>query len=72
MNFKQTVVYFVLYFALIFVISAAVTFLYALIAHSTGVVNWETAFTLAVIMGIVLTMVRFQEQKRLTGRQDRG
>jgi hypothetical protein len=71
MNFKQTVIYFVLIFVITFVISAVVTFLYALIAHGAGVVDWETAFTLAVILGIVLTGIRFQEQKRLAGREDK-
>jgi CHASE3 domain sensor protein len=71
MNFMQTVIYFVLVFVLTFVVSAVVTFLYALIAHGTGVVDWETAFALAAILGIVLTMVRFQEQKRPAGHEDK-
>jgi len=61
MNFKQTVIYFVLIFVITFVVSA----------DGAGVVDWETAFTLAVILGIVLTGIRFQEQKRLAGREDK-
>jgi hypothetical protein len=41
-----------------FVVAAAVTYLYSLIAHGSGVVHWETAFQLAIILGIVLPLTR--------------
>ena len=43
---------------LIFVVAAAVTYLYSLIVHGSGSVNWETAFYLAFVFGIVLPVTR--------------
>ena len=39
-----------------FGVAAVVTYLYSLIAHGSGSVNWETAFRLAMILGIVLPL----------------
>ncbi len=41
-----------------FVVSAIVTFLYSLIAHGSGSVSWDTAFHLAIILGIMLPLTR--------------
>lgn len=41
-----------------FVVVAVVTFLYSLVAHGKGLVNWETAFQLAFVLGIVLPFSR--------------
>lgn len=64
MNIKQTTFYFVTIFALVLIISAIVTYLYSLIVHSAGAVNWETSFQLAIIFGIVLTWINFMEKKK--------
>jgi hypothetical protein len=61
MNTKQTFVYFLGMFALTFVVSAIVTFLYSLIVHGAGVVDWETAFRFAIIFGIIFT---WEKRKR--------
>ena len=41
-----------------FVVTTIVTYLYRWIAHGSGSVNWETAFQLAVILGIVVPLTR--------------
>ncbi len=64
MDVKQAVVYFLRIFVLIFVVSAIVTFLYSLVVHKMGVVDWETAFRFAIILGIVLTWINVQEKKK--------
>ncbi len=64
MNFKQIFFYFVTIFVLVLIISAIVTFLYSLIVHSAGKVNWETAFQLAIIFGIVLTWINYFDKKK--------
>jgi hypothetical protein len=48
-----------------FVVAAVVTYLYSLIAHGSGLVNWDTAFHLAIILGIVLPLTR----ARVDGRK---
>jgi hypothetical protein len=49
---------------LTFVVAAVVTYLYNLIAHGSGSVDWETAFLLAIILGIVVPLTR----TRVAGR----
>lgn len=41
-----------------FVVAAVVTFLYNMIAHGAGSVDWDTAFYLAFILGIILPLAR--------------
>lgn len=57
MEFSRLFVRFLGTAALGFAVTAGVTYLYSSIAHGTGVVDWETAFRLAVILGIVLTVI---------------
>lgn len=47
-----------------FVVAAVVTYLYSLIAHGSGSVNWDTAFHLAIILGIVLPLTRARTDGR--------
>ncbi len=47
-----------------FVVAAIVTYLYSLIAHGSGSVNWDTAFHLAIILGIVLPLTRARTDGR--------
>ncbi len=55
MNFKRIFVSFLSIAALGFVVTAAVTYLYSLIFHGAGAVDWGTALRTAIILGIVLT-----------------
>jgi hypothetical protein len=64
MKFKQILVYFLGMSVLTFVVSAIVTFLYSLIVHSAGAIDWETAFRFAIILGIILTWMNVQEKKK--------
>jgi hypothetical protein len=47
-----------------FVVAAVVTYLYSLVAHGSGAVNWDTAFHLAIILGIVLPLTRARANGR--------
>jgi hypothetical protein len=44
-----------------FVVAAVVTYLYSLIAHGSGAVDWDTAFELALIIGIAMPLVRARD-----------
>jgi hypothetical protein len=50
-------------FVTVLAVSAAVTFLYSLIAYSSGIIDWGTSFRLALILGIVLPIVTHREKK---------
>lgn len=63
MNITQIFFHFAGLFALTFTVSAIVTFFYSLIVYGTGIVDWETAFRFAIILGIVLTWTIIKEKR---------
>lgn len=63
MTFARILSYSLRVFSLVVVVSAFVTYLYSLFVHSTGVIDWETAFRLAIIFAIVLPTLREMERK---------
>jgi len=54
----------VLIFLLVFVVSAIVSYLYSLIAHGTGVIDWDSAFRFGLIFGISLPLAARIEGKK--------
>lgn len=65
MNIKKLLISFVTIFAVTLVVAAIVTFLYSLIVHGAGTIDWETSFRLAIILGIVvpvITAMRIREK----------
>jgi hypothetical protein len=64
MNMKELLIDFVITFAVTLVVSAIVTFIYSLIVHGAGTVDWETSFRIAIILGIVLSWTKARECKR--------
>ncbi len=58
MKIKRILVSFLGTATLAFVVTAGVTYLYSLIVHGLGDIDWETAFRLAIILGIVLSVTR--------------
>ena len=54
---------FIANFSLTIVVSAIVTFLWSLIAHGSGVINWEISFVMACVLASVLVSRRSQEMK---------
>jgi len=48
-----------------FLVTAAVTYLYSLIAHGAGAVDWGTAFRLGIILGIVLPLTQTRGRRRI-------
>jgi hypothetical protein len=63
MEAKRLVVDMVITSSAAFCVAAIVTYLYSLIAHGAGVVNWETAFELALVLGIVIPLAGGRDRK---------
>jgi hypothetical protein len=59
---------FLVCFALVFVASAVVGYLYSLVAHGQGVIDWGFSFQLAFIFGAVLPIVG-EFERRKHGKQ---
>jgi hypothetical protein len=55
---------FVIILVLVFLVAAAVSFLYSLIVHGSGRVDWESAVRLGIILGIALPFARKLEGKK--------
>jgi len=55
MSVKRLLSEFVITGLITFVVAAAVSYVYSLLAHRAGTVDWETAIRMAIILGIVLT-----------------
>ena len=62
-NIKKIVTKFVAAFVLALVVTAITTFLYSLIVHGIGIIDWETSFRFAIIFGIILTWITVREKK---------
>ncbi len=64
MNTKIVFWDFVANFSLIIVVTAVVTFLWSLVAHGSGIINWEISFILAVVLSVALASQKYQDLKR--------
>lgn len=64
MNMTKYAIDFAVTFAIVLVVSVIVTFLYSLIVHGLGVIDWETSFRFAIILGIVLPWIHQREKKQ--------
>jgi hypothetical protein len=50
-------------FALTLVVFVIVSFLYGLIVHGAGRIDWGRAFAIAIVLGIVLSWTRSRDRK---------
>lgn len=57
MNLKKLLVKFVITFVLFLVVTAGMTYLYSLLVHDKGIVDWENAFRCAILVGIALPLI---------------
>ena len=64
MNIKQSVLAFMTVFAAALAAGALVTLLWNLVGHGEMAVDWETAFSLAIIFGIILTWTKSRKETR--------
>ena len=57
MKAKPLLKEFIIVFPITFVVAAVVSFLYSLIVHGVGVVDWGTAFRMGFILGLALPVI---------------
>jgi hypothetical protein len=63
MNIKQYAIDLVVMFIVVLVVNLIVTFLYGLIVHGSGVLNWESALSFAISLGIILPWIHRRDKK---------
>lgn len=68
MKIKKILIGFITSFLLILIVSAITSYLYSLIAHGTGNIDWEMSFRFAIIFAIAFPAIneidRRQKEKR--------
>ncbi len=64
MNTRQFLLDVALTILVTFGVTAAVTYGYSLVVHGTGIIDWETAFSLALVLGIVLPLSRLRSRAK--------
>jgi len=63
MKIVNFIKYFALIFSLTFAVTVVVTYLYSLIVHGNGIIDWAVSFRIAIILGIILPIVKILEKK---------
>lgn len=63
MTFARILSYSLRVFSLVLVVGAVVTYLYSLLVHGSGIIDWDTSLRLAIIFAIVLPTLREVERK---------
>ena len=66
MKLKQYLIDFAVMFAAVLAVNLIVMFLYGLIVHGSGTLDWESAFTFAISLGMILPWIRRQEKAQST------
>ena len=57
MGIKKMVTGFILVFAITLLVSIGVTFLWSLVFHGVAIIDWETSFRFALILGFILAII---------------
>jgi hypothetical protein len=57
MDLKKMIIGFITVFAITLLISIGVTFLWSLLFHGVAIIDWETSFRFAIILGIILPII---------------
>lgn len=64
MDIKKLLIIFIGIFVLALVVLVITTYLYSLIVHGTGIIDWETSFLFAITLGVVLTWIETKKSKQ--------
>jgi hypothetical protein len=64
MNYRRIGQSFIVYFVLVFIVNALVTFLYNTIFHGTSLVDWESSLRFAVLFGVVFPVAGELERSK--------
>jgi hypothetical protein len=57
MDFKKIIIGFITVFTITLLVTSGITFLWSLLFHGTAIIDWETSFRFATILGIILPII---------------
>lgn len=64
MSFRDFALGFLVIAPIVLIVSLVVTYLYGLIAHGSGIADWEASVRFAIILGIALPVIRQLDKKK--------
>ena len=67
MNFKKIAIEFIIVFAITLLVCVGVTFFWSLVFHGVGIVDWETSFRFATLLGIIIPII--DSRKRMKSKE---
>jgi len=53
---------FIKIFIIVFIVTLVVTYLWTLIIHNSGLIDWETSFRFAIIFGVIFGLTEIKEK----------
>lgn len=63
MKIKTALTDFVTTFAVTLIVAAVVSYFYSLIVHESRMIDWETSFRMALILGIIMPWFNARSRK---------
>jgi hypothetical protein len=67
MGLKKIAIEFIKVFAITLLVCVGVTFLWGLVFHGIGIVDWETSFRFATLFGIIIPII--DSRKRMKSQK---
>ncbi len=63
MELKKILIGFITFFTITLIVTVGVTYIWSLIFHDVASIDWETSFRLAIIFGIVFSIIEAKKKK---------
>ncbi len=63
MELKKLLIGFITYFSITLIVTVGVTYIWSLLFHEVASIDWETSFRLAIIFGIVFSIIEVKKKK---------
>jgi len=64
MGLKKIAIEFIKVFAITLLVCVGVTFFWSLVFHGVGIVDWETSFRFATLLGIIIPIIDLRKRKK--------
>jgi hypothetical protein len=65
MDFKKIAIGFITVFSITLLVTIVVTFLWSLVFHGVAIIDWETSFRFAILLGIILPIIDSRRRMKI-------
>ena len=63
MEIKKLLIGFITYFSITLIVTTGVTYIWSLLFREIASIDWETSFRLAIVFGIVFSIIEVKKKK---------